>query len=179
VLTGDIVTLRAIRSEDLPTIYQIQANLDNWEERGPAPAAPITREEFDKAREGNAAAGFTAAAKFAITVDDGLVGTCLLMNEDTLARHASVGISLALDAAGQGYGTDALRVLVEYSFTRRNLRRLHLEVIASNERAIASYRKVGFREEGRRREHCWVRGAYVDEVIMGLLRSDWSAAQRG
>jgi RimJ/RimL family protein N-acetyltransferase len=32
---------------------------------------------------------------------------------------------------------------------------------------------VGFVEEGRRREHCWVRGGYQDEVLMGLLRSDW------
>jgi RimJ/RimL family protein N-acetyltransferase len=95
------------------------------------------------------------------------------MDEDGLARHASVGISLGLDAAGKGYGTDALRVLVDYAFTRRNLRRVHLIVVASNERAIASYRKVGFVEEGRRREHCWVRGAYVDEVLMGLLRSEW------
>jgi len=164
--------LRTVRPEDLPVFYEIYANLHNWEERNASPAAPLTRAEFDERYTGGG-----AAVRFAITVDGQVVGNCLLVDEDTLARHASVGISLTMDSAGQGYGSDALRVLVDYAFTRRNLRRVHLSVIASNERAIASYRKVGFVEEGRRREHCWVRGAYVDEVIMGLLRSEWRSSR--
>ena len=176
MLTGELVTLRAVRPDDLPALYEIQANLDNWEERSPQPAAPLTRAKFDAdaaRRSEGETVGFSLTAEFAITVDDRLVGTCVLMNEDSLARHAAVGISLVLEAAGKGYGTDAFRILVDYAFTRRNLRRVYLEVLASNERAIASYRKVGFVEEGRLREHCWVRGAYVDEVRMGLLRSEW------
>jgi RimJ/RimL family protein N-acetyltransferase len=179
VLTGDIVTLRAIHPKDLPTLYEIQANLDNWEERSPQPAAPLTREKFDadtaRRREGGSV-GFSLTAEFAITVDDRLIGSCVLMSEDSLARHAEVGISLLSSETGKGYGTDALRVLIDYAFTRRNLRRVHLIVLASNERAIASYRKLGFVEEGRLREHCWVRGAYVDEVRMGLLRAEWPAS---
>jgi RimJ/RimL family protein N-acetyltransferase len=173
VLTGDNVTLRAVRPEDLPALYEIQANLDNWEERTDTSPAPLSRAQFDERRERRRTDPAGGSVEFAITVDEQFVGTCMLTDEDALAGHASVGISLALDAAGKGYGSDALRVLVDFAFTRRNLRRLHLSVLASNERAIASYRKVGFVEEGRRREHCWVRGAYVDEVIMGLLRSEW------
>ena len=60
---------------------------------------------------------------------------------------------------------------------RRNLRRVHLGVIASNTAAIASYVKVGFVEEGRQREHGWIRGRYEDEVVMGLLRADWAVAR--
>jgi hypothetical protein len=48
-----------------------------------------------------------------------------------------------------------------------------LAVLASNAAAVASYRKVGFVEEARRREHCWVRGRYEDEVGMGPLRQEW------
>jgi RimJ/RimL family protein N-acetyltransferase len=48
-------------------------------------------------------------------------------------------------------------------------------VIESNRAGIAAYRRLGFVEEGRRREHCWVRGRYEDEILMGLLRSDWAA----
>jgi len=169
VLTGDLVTMRAVHPDDVPTLYDIEASLDNWEERSPSPPGPLSREEFDQrlARAGR--------VDFAITVDDRLVGWCNLMHEDVLARHASVGISLALDSVGKGYGTDALRVLIDFAFVRRNLRRLHLIVVASNERAIASYRKLGFVEEGRLREHAWVRGRYEDEVRMGLLRSEWRA----
>jgi len=178
VLTGDRVTLREVRSDDLPTLFEIHANLDNWEERSPQPAAPLTREKFDadtaRRREGGSV-GFSLTAEFAIIVDDRLIGSCVLMSEDSLARHAEVGISLLPSETGKGYGTDALLVLIDYAFTRRNLRRVHLIVLASNERAIASYRKVGFVEEGRLREHAWMRGHYEDEVRMGLLRSEWPA----
>ena len=104
-----------------------------------------------------------------------VAGLCHLFHIDTFTRTAEVGISLGASARGKGYGTDALRVLVRFAFERRNLRRVHLITLASNAGGLACYRKVGFVEEGRRREHAWVRGAYEDEVLMGLLRSDWEA----
>src|SRR5207249_4065313 len=121
-LTGHKVTLRAVRPEDLPVLYEIQANLDNWEERNETPPAPVTRAAYDERQSRRDADPDNSAVRFAIAVDDQVIGDCTLMHEDTLARHASVGISLTLDSAGQGYGTDALRVLVDYAFTRRNLR---------------------------------------------------------
>ena len=69
-------------------------------------------------------------------------------------------------------GTVALAQLVEFGFVRRNLRRIHLQVIASNAGALRSYGKAGFVVEGRLREHAWVRGAYEDIVLMGILRSE-------
>ena len=58
---------------------------------------------------------------------------------------------------------------------RQNLRRLHLQAIASNVGALRSYEKAGFVVEGRLRDHAWVRGAYEDIVLMGILRSEWRA----
>lgn len=67
--------------------------------------------------------------------------------------------------------------MVEFGFVRCNLRRVHLEAIASNLGGLRAYEKCGFVVEGRRREHAWVRGRYEDMVLMGLLRTDWE--QRG
>ena len=55
---------------------------------------------------------------------------------------------------------------------RRNLRRIHLQAIASNSGAIRAYEKAGFAVEGRLREHAYVRGTYEDIVLMGFLRSE-------
>jgi len=165
-----VVALRAQTAEDEAAMYRMAADLDTFEERSPQPPAPLTLEAF-REREARA----TAAVTFVITVDGTPVGRCNLFGEDTLARHAEVGIGLLPEARGRGIGTAALRQLVEFGFRRRNLRRLHLIVIESNQAAIAAYRRLGFVEEGRRREHCWVRGRYEDEVLMGLLRSDWDA----
>lgn len=55
------------------------------------------------------------------------------------------------------------------------LNRIGLEVRAFNTRAIASYAKAGFVEEGRRREIVFHAGQFHDEVLMSILASDWYA----
>ncbi|WP_375390153.1 GNAT family N-acetyltransferase, partial [uncultured Amnibacterium sp.] len=108
-------------------------------------------------------------------VDGAAVGGVSLFASDELAHHAEVGIGLIPEARGRGIGTEAIAQVVEFAFVRRNLRRLHLQAIASNVGAIRVYERAGFAVEGRLREHAWVRGAYEDIVLMGLLRSEWAA----
>jgi RimJ/RimL family protein N-acetyltransferase len=91
---------------------------------------------------------------------------------DDLARTAEVGLWLLPEMRGRGLGQDVLRVLVDYGFRSRNLRRVHLQTLARNTAALRCYTAVGFAEEGRLREHAWVEGAYDDIVLMGLLRAD-------
>jgi RimJ/RimL family protein N-acetyltransferase len=164
------VALRAVTDDDEDMLYRLAGDLDTWEQRNPASPAPLTRAEFREHRAGKPSHD---NVEFVATLDGAPVGRVTLFHADLLARHAEVGIGLVPDARGQGVGTEVLRQLVEFAFVRRNLRRVHLVVVANNTPAIASYRKVGFVEEGRRREHCWVRGQYEDEVLMGLLRSEW------
>jgi RimJ/RimL family protein N-acetyltransferase len=170
------VALRAEAAADEDVLYRLRADLDSWEERSPASPAPLT---LDAYRERRTRGDYTGDADFVITVDGVPVGRCTLFHEDKLARHAEVGIGLVPEARGRGVGTAALGQLVEFAFVRRNLRRLYLWVLETNAAGLASYRKVGFVEEGRHRAHAWVRGAYVDEVTMGLLRTEWEAARGG
>jgi RimJ/RimL family protein N-acetyltransferase len=101
-------------------------------------------------------------------------------------RHAEFGISIGeRDCWGSGYGTAAARLVVDHAFNRLNLHRVFLRVFSHNERAIASYKKLGFIEEGRLRQHQWREDGWVDTLYMGLLRdefneqwADWRAAQR-
>lgn len=110
---------------------------------------------------------------FVIDVDGVAVGGVSLFAFDDLARHAEVGIAVVAEARGNGVGTAAVSKIVEFALVRCNLRRLHLQVIASNLGAIHAYEKAGFVIEGRQRQHAWVRGGYEDIVVMGILRSDW------
>ncbi len=48
-------------------------------------------------------------------------------------------------------------------------------MFAFNERAIRSYRKVGFILEGRAREAIWRDGRHWDELQMSILEGDWAA----
>jgi diamine N-acetyltransferase len=172
MLIGEKVSLRTPAESDLGALYEVATELATWEERSPSPPRPLPRAEFAE-RYMKALTTEDAAVRFVVEAAGGVAGRCDLFDIDTLARNAEVGIALSPSARGKGYGTDALRVLVRFAFERHNLHRVHLSTLASNEIALACYRKVGFVEEGRRREGAWARGAYQDEVIMGLLRAEW------
>ncbi|WP_344790934.1 GNAT family protein [Gryllotalpicola daejeonensis] len=169
------VTLRARTDDDAEVLYHLAADLETWEERSPAMPAPLTRSAYEArlaARDGDSA---DRAVNFVIDADGAAVGTVGLFDFDDLARQAEVGIALIAEARGKGIGTAALAQIVEFGFLRCNLRRLHLELIASNAGALRAYEKVGFVVEGRQREHAWVRGHYEDNIVMGLLRSEWAS----
>jgi RimJ/RimL family protein N-acetyltransferase len=108
------------------------------------------------------------------TLDGRHIGSIGLHGIGPEDRHASLGIVIgAKDCWSQGYGSDALRALLRFGFDEINLNRVWLEVFADNARAIASYKKCGFVEEGRLRQHWFRRGAYRDSLIMGVLREEF------
>lgn len=165
------VSLRARTDDDLDLLYRIAAELDTWEERNPGPPVPLTRKRFDarlaRLEDGEAAEDHVS---FVVDADGTAVGAVSLFGFDPFAHHAEAGINLAPEARGRGIGTAAIVQLVEFGFERRNLRRIHLQAIASNIGALRAYEKAGFVVEGRRRQHAWVRGGYEDIVLMAILR---------
>jgi RimJ/RimL family protein N-acetyltransferase len=170
------VTLRARDEPDLDVLFRLAADLSTWEERSPSSPAPLDRAAFDARLARTAADESEASVRFMVDADGAAVGSVALFGSDELARHAEVGIALLPEARGRGIGTLAIAQIIEFGFVRRNLRRLHLQAIESNVGALRAYEKAGFVVEGRLREHAWVRGGYEDIVLMGLLRSEWSAS---
>ena len=80
---------------------------------------------------------------------------------------------------GQGYGTEAMQLLLEHAFNTLNLNRVDLHVYDDNQRAIEMYKRVGFVEEGRLRDYHFREGKYFDTLIMSILRDEWIEGRRG
>ncbi|GAB2702627.1 GNAT family N-acetyltransferase [Kitasatospora kifunensis] len=102
-----------------------------------------------------------------------LAGDAVLWGIDTHNRTAHLGISLRPAFRGRGLGTDVVRALCHYGFVIRGLHRLQLETLADNAAMLAAAGRVGFSVEGTLRRAAWVSGAFVDEVVLGLLAEDW------
>jgi RimJ/RimL family protein N-acetyltransferase len=167
------VKLRSRSEEDSDVLFLLAADLDTWEERNPSSPAPLNRVAFEARLAQADADASEKRVSFVIDVDGVAAGSVSLFGFDELARHAEVGVAVVAEARGNGVGTAAVSQIVEFAFVRCNLRRLHLQVIASNLGAIRAYEKAGFVIEGHQRQHAWVRGEYEDIVVMGILRSDW------
>jgi RimJ/RimL family protein N-acetyltransferase len=109
---------------------------------------------------------------------DELLGNCGLFAIDPTHRSAEVGIFIGPEGKrGSGFGTEALGLLCDYGFNVLNLRSIHLRTYAFNERAAASYRKVGFKDAGRFRQAHFYAGQYHDILLMDLLREDFGPSR--
>jgi RimJ/RimL family protein N-acetyltransferase len=99
----------------------------------------------------------------------------MLFNIDLVNRSAMLGIVIGEKAYwGKGYGQEALRLLLDYGFNLLNLHSIMLGVFAFNQRAIAAYRRVGFKEIGRRRQNRMIAGKWYDAVLMDMLDSEFT-----
>ena len=114
--------------------------------------------------------------RFAINTElDGIIGISSIMNIDWRNRHAWHGIVLGnKDIRGKGYGIDTVMATMRYSFDEMNLERLDGSIIEYNTVSYSMYcTKLGWVEEGRKKNYYFRKGRYYDQIIVGITRDDY------
>ena len=105
----------------------------------------------------------------------GLVG----LHPKKCARAREVGILLGeQDCWDQGYGREAMSLLLDHAFLDLDVHRVELFVHAENPRAIACYERLGFVREGVLREAHFREGRFGDDVVMSVLGPEWRARRQ-
>ncbi|UCE12760.1 MAG: GNAT family N-acetyltransferase [Candidatus Heimdallarchaeota archaeon] len=108
------------------------------------------------------------------------IGNIELRIISNIVQRASTGIGIFNpDYWGQGLGTEATELILDYGFSSLNLHSIELEVFSFNKRAIACYKKVGFVETGRKREAHFMGGKYYDIVLMDISAQEFASKNRG
>jgi RimJ/RimL family protein N-acetyltransferase len=103
-----------------------------------------------------------------------LIGTLAFDNIDWRNRCAEFGIMIGDKSYwNQGYGTEAVHLLVKHGFNTLNLNRIYLHVFNNNPRAIRAYEKAGFVHEGRLRQAEFKDGKYIDILVMSMLKDEF------
>ncbi len=111
---------------------------------------------------------------------DELIGWIQLDGVNWQHRTSYIGIGIGnRDFWGQGYGTEALDLMLQFAFNEINLHRVFLSVFSYNERAIHVYQKLGFQREGSYREHIERDGRRYDMAFYGLLAHEWRQRRAG
>ncbi len=108
-----------------------------------------------------------------------IVGEVILNEIDFENRCGSIRIGIYFDKDfDQGYGSEAMGLAINYGFGMFNLNRIELEVYAFNERAIHVYKKLGFKEEGIRRQCLYFDHEYHDAYIMSILGQEYNLVHK-
>lgn len=106
--------------------------------------------------------------------NDKLIGNCSINSVNLMDRTATLGILIGDEEnRSNGYGAESLKLLLDYGFNILNLNNIALGVFSFNERAISCYKKIGFKEYGRRHECYYLDGKYYDEIFMEVLKKDY------
>lgn len=112
--------------------------------------------------------------------EDEPIGLITLASVDYLNQSAELHIMIGEEGnCGKGIGTFALTRMLEHAFSNMNLHRVELAVLEDNRRARALYEKVGFVEEGKKREVRYKNGKFVDMVMYSILKRDFAPAILG
>ncbi|HET9144230.1 GNAT family N-acetyltransferase [Actinophytocola sp.] len=157
---GDVAAFAAYRSDPEVSRYQ------SWD-------APVS--EVDAGRlVANFAAAEEAAPgwfQYAVELAGELIGDVGIGLHDN-GMQAEVGFTLARPYQGQGYATEAVRCVLDRVFDA-GVHRVSADCDARNTASAKLLERLGFRREGRRVQHTWANGEWTDDLLFGLLATDW------
>ncbi len=116
--------------------------------------------------------------QYVIVVNNGTfeseIGTIFIKNIDYGNRKGEYGIFIGEEwARGKGYSKVATGEILRIAFRELNLNRVYLTVLNNNIYAIKSYQSQGFQIEGWLRQDYCRDGAYMNVLLMAILRNDW------
>lgn len=172
-IQGNKVTLRAIENSDLDTLHR-------WA-NDPATQDIIGNIHFPSSRDYQTKwlsniQGDELNQRLAIeTKEDGLIGISSIMHIDWRNNHAWHGIVLGdKKIRGKGYGVDTVMATMRYAFDEMHLERLDGSIIEYNTVSYSLYcNKLGWVEEGRRRNYYFRKGRYWDQIVVGITKEDY------
>lgn len=114
---------------------------------------------------------------FAIVLNekDELIGNVGLVNVNHINQTATLGIFIGEKKnRSKGYGKEAIKLILNYGFNTLNLNNIMLTVYSFNQRAIKTYKKIGFKTFGVRKRSIYKDNLVYDEVYMEILKDEFN-----
>ncbi|MGN7178828.1 GNAT family N-acetyltransferase [Cytobacillus sp. SAFR-174] len=171
-LEGDKVYLRPYHPEDLDFFYN---GLYIFDTRTLTGLKKVYSKEF--MGEYFAKISSDDSRIFLVIADkenDELIGDVEINDIDWMNRSANIRIQISNgNYLSKGFGTEAMKLLLDYGFGVYNLHRFDLEVYSYNLRAIKAYEKLGFKQEGIKRKNHYYHHEFHDTIMMGLLKEEF------
>jgi len=108
-----------------------------------------------------------------------VIGVCGIAGIDLVNRYGEAGIFIGEDYLEKGYGTEATKLLLGYGFDALNLHRINSSAVSYNKRSIGLQKKLGFQEEGVRKEMIRIKGNWYNLNLLGITEKRWRNQNSG
>jgi len=177
---NELVRLRALKFEDwendYPNYFDSQARFLLQEEIELPPVAATIQEQYRQFADFNQETG---RLMFTIETIDGTgVGGLNLNSINERNGTFGIGIQIGVEYRGKGYGTAAMRILLNYSFLERRLNKFNSGCVEGNVASITMHKKLGCVQEGVRRQMSYSDGRYMDWILFGLTKDEFVENER-
>lgn len=171
-LKGETIYIRALEPNDLEFIYEVENDLSIWEVSNTQ--TPYSRFLIRQYLE-NAQQDIYEAKQLRLAIcqeqDFPAVGLIDLFDFDPKNNRAGVGIVIKNnEKRNQNIGSEALELIIKYSFYHLNLHQLYANIGVKNLASIALFTKFGFQKIGIKKDWLLINGVYQDEAIFQLIK---------
>jgi len=103
-----------------------------------------------------------------------IIGVINVTNITRGAFHAcNIGYNLASTQTGNGYMTEALKVVIDYLFQKLNIHRIQANYLPHNQKSAKLLKSLGFRIEGYAYDYLMINGKWEDHILSSLVNNGW------
>jgi RimJ/RimL family protein N-acetyltransferase len=172
-LEGETVELRRHDRANYALYAEWYGDPEIWHLTSWAPS-PLNRSAVEKLFEDRKLSPVDDSFAIHLKGDDEPVGVISLMNISDANESAELSVIVGHpDDRHQGYGTQAIELLLRYAFEELRLNRVGLSAFDFNGEAISAYEKLGFVVEGRYRQAIKRYSGFHDAILMSVLKDEW------
>lgn len=174
VTQGERVSLRTLETEDVPFH---QRGCTNPEIRYPIGSPVRNQEQIDVTED-------DGSDNFVVCLDGDEAGPGdptldqvqrigMVHVDDVDWRRPDLAYWVAPEFQGEGYGAEAIELLIDYVFRTYAHPAVGAGAYDFNDASRGLLESLGFSEEGRIRRDRFIDGEYIDRIEYGLLRKEW------
>lgn len=171
-LVGDKVILRALEPNDLEVLYQTENKTDLWYVSDTVTpfSKHILKQYIDESHRDIYDA---KQLRLAICLpDNAVIGFIDLFDFNPQHRRAGIGLVIVNELnRRKGYAKDALKVLVNYSFSFLQLHQLYCDITEDNNDSLNLFKSVGFNEIGSKKDWVYTNGTYKSVLMFQIINA--------